>query len=300
MNFNDQSTTNLSALNLRIKEIVNKILKNYSNNTKKHAYTTITQNYGYSNTEIPVKKIMKAIFLAMESNPGGRFVISSNRQNWISNKLCDYMKPQLSTTSRVVDFGGGDGHVLANFGQYFGISPENLICVEQSANDWSESYSHPNESAITYLEWNNIHANIPDNSIDLAIIMVSLHHMSDETIKSVIKNVKRILKPTGTVLIKEHDIRSNLDMVIVEWEHHLWHLCETSATSTTISADLDDYLGRTYIANFKSRAYFNKLLSTSGFFHIVSKTATFDAETEQSYNPTNLYWQVWHLDSAYI
>ncbi len=107
------------------------------------------------------------------------------------------------------------------------ISYNNLYCVENKSS-WLEPYQFSNK--INFVFWNNTCINIESNSIDVVIIMVMLHHINDETIAKVIENVKRLLKPNGILIIKEHHCNSLETKHLINWEHHLYTLTRQNLT----------------------------------------------------------------------
>ena len=120
--------------------------------------------------------------------------------------------------------------------------------------------------------------------------MVSLHHMIDITINNILINIKRILKKNGLIIIKEHNCCNNEDKLIIDWEHHLYHLL--------LSNDVDEintkkYLNK-FINNYKSMKDFNSLFSNYGFTNINNLDRKFNKYTiNDTFNPTNLYWALY-------
>jgi SAM-dependent methyltransferase len=138
---------------------------------------------------------------------------------------------------------------------------------------------------------------IPEQSVDLVILMVTLHHMPPPILEAVMKRAHACLQPGGFVLIKEHDISDEVVQTAVHWEHHLYHISECIASGIEVtSANISDYLQNKYIANYKSKAEMNRLLIDQGFQWLEDRTRVFDKEQRghvDYQNATNLYWQKW-------
>ncbi len=60
----------------------------------------------------------------------------------------------------------------------------------------------------------------PDNSFEVVSAILTLHHVPDLT--SFLKEIKRILKPNGLLLIIEHDNHNKFDNLITDLQHTLY------------------------------------------------------------------------------
>lgn len=202
-------------------------------------------------------------------------IISSNKDLYnISNK------------STILDIGGGNGDILNALGNEFNIVSNNLYCLEQLNDGWSESYNKTNN--VTYITWNNQYIDLPDNSIDLIILMVTLHHMTDETISNLLKNIQRILKRDGFVIIKEHNMDDHNDKIIIDWEHHLYHLMSDHKNE---NIDMNRYI-ETFINNYKSKAEYDQLFNSIKLIEIQEYNRQLENKTDDN-NVTKLYWKIY-------
>ena len=225
---------------------------------------------------------------------------SENRQSWISDKLVRYLcdHEMLTASSKIVDIGGGEGHVLANIGQAMGIAKDRLVCIEPDSalNTWSEEYTWPHSDSITYDTWNwqqteSEHVMHSKQQVDIVIMMVSLHHMLPEVATQAIQQAHAMLRPCGVLLVKEHDIDSPERLIAVDWEHHLYHLVETTETD---KEDLEHYLAHRYVANYRSKREWNDLFGSCNFTLMDERTRLFEpCGPVDTKNATNMYWQVW-------
>ena len=121
--------------------------------------------------------------------------------------------------------------------------------------------------------------------------MVSLHHMLDDIIINTIKNIKRILKNDGLVIIKEHDCSSKIINNIINWEHHLYHIMLSENITESL---INEYL-ENLTSNYKSYIEINNIFQSNGFKKIVKLDRDFK-EIKQQFNinnPTNLYWSIY-------
>jgi ubiquinone/menaquinone biosynthesis C-methylase UbiE len=192
----------------------------------------------------------------------------------------------INSNSTILDIGGGNGDILNILGDNFNIVSNNLYCLEQSNDNWSESYSKTNN--VTYITWDNHYLDLPDNSIDLIIIMVTIHHMSDETIYNLLKNIQRILKKDGYVIIKEHNMVNYNVKQLIDWEHHLYHLMSDHKNT---NINIDKYI-ETFINNYKSKEDYDQLFDSIDLTGIQEYNRQLENKNDDN-NVTNLYWKIY-------
>ena len=216
--------------------------------------------------------------------------IYNKNHNWISNKLIElFIKFNYTSNISIVDIGGGEGNILNYLNKSFNVSNNNLYIVEQK-QDWAEKYTFNNN--INYLFWDNINIDIKEDSIDIILIIVSLHHMNDETIENLMLNVNRILKTNGILIIKEHNCMTTEDIKIIDWEHHLYHIL-MSLKYDLNEESIEKYL-RTFTNNYKSMEEYNNIFTKYNFKNILNLNRSFNMYTiDDKLNATNLYWALY-------
>lgn len=221
-----------------------------------------------------------------------------NRQEFISTKIVEYIsnKVIINNNIKFVDIGGGNGNVLhgiSNIMKMRGLQFEktNMICVE-TKNDWVESYAFNNED-VTYKFWDNNVIEIEDNSIDIVMCMVSLHHMTDDIIDNTLNEIKRIIKKGGYLFIKEHDANNKDTIKYIEWEHNLYHIMDCWYENKCVN--VDEYMEKN-IANFKSKDEWLNLIEEKNMKFIERTDRMLSGCYNNNYddkNVTNLYWDVY-------
>lgn len=222
---------------------------------------------------------------------------NENRQEFIIGKLKSYLDTNcpelLHDYCSIVDMGGGNGDVLSGLRNSIpNKNNEDFICIE-SLSDWNETYKFDNTN-ITYNFW---HTNdetstidLPNNSVDIVLCMVSLHHMTDNTISNVLSNIHSALKPNGRVLIKEHN-RTNESINYILWEHLLYHIMDCAYNNKTIDAQ---HYFESVIYNFKSKEQWNNAFKAFGFELEDIKNRFLDGNyILDNKNPTELYWAIY-------
>jgi ubiquinone/menaquinone biosynthesis C-methylase UbiE len=266
--------------------LINKIFRPLSFKDKSLIKQLIEQS---TNIRLTLKQISKLVtneFIKLKC------VQDENRQDFISSKLVNFIKhEQITEITRIVDIGGGNGNVLQQITSILGFTEqkENFICVE-TKTDWIETYDYTNKN-ISYLFWSNNSLQIEDNSVDYILCMVSLHHMTDETIEITLKEINRILKPGGMLLVKEHDANEN-SKKFIELEHYLYHIMDSAYQYKII--DPVSYLENS-IDNFKSIQEWRRLIETFGGLHNKITTNRFlnGPFINDNKNASNLYWEVY-------
>lgn len=269
--------------------LVNKIFKTL---TKKHKLEIVELIKKYTNTNNwnnlhDLMKCIHSFILSVSYN----HTHTNNRQQYISNKIVTYLKKYyfMNKSTCILDIGGGNGNVLScikNTVSY--LKKENLICIE-TQTDWVESYEFSNEN-ISYLFWNNINIELPEDHANVILLMVAMHHMKDNTINNCLQNLYKLLKPNGVLLIKEHDI-SDSNYMCVELEHHLYHINDILKCNKELDVDL--YL-KNSINNFKSKEEWKKIICSYNFRHVCSLNRFLDnSMQDDGKNVTNLYWDVY-------
>lgn len=214
--------------------------------------------------------------------------IDTDKHKYIAFELVKIIKElKFNNKIKIADIGGGEGYIIEEIGKLMNINKENLYCIEQK--EWHELYTFNNN--IKYIFWNNENIDIPNNTIDIIIIMVTLHHMHDNIIENVFINIKKILKPNGIIIIKEHDYNYKIK-TIIDWEHHLYHII-ASPNNNINKNDLEKYFNY-YVNNYKSKLEFDTLFKKYNFIDIIELDTHFNKSNNKFYlNPTNLYWKIY-------
>lgn len=288
--FNQKNKINIAD---RIQILIQKICKNFNPvfyKIKKQIFKHYLNQQTLSTTmnninDIIIKSNIYKLVELSSTNPN---------HNWVSVNLINIIKNNIiqknMSNIKIVDIGGGEGYVLSNIGQALNINKQNLLCIE-SSNEWYEEYNLINNSMINYVIWDNVNLPIVSNSVDVFILMVSMHHMSDEIINNLLKNIKNIIKPSGIIIIKEHDCVSIDDKFIIDWEHHLYHLMMTNDLN---KKKINKYT-KNFVSNYKSKIRFDELFLANNFGSVVELNRFFkyDNTNTDIKNVSKLYWKIY-------
>lgn len=124
-----------------------------------------------------------------------------------------------SDNIKYLDIGCGNGHKTQLFGKLLEISNDNIYGTD--IKQWG-----PYEQTNIKYNFNfkfikeNGDLDYKDNTFDLITCFLMLHHV--EKLEDLIKEIKRILKPNGILLIIEHDCHDDYDLMILNILHTLY------------------------------------------------------------------------------
>ena len=139
----------------------------------------------------------------------------------------------------IVDFGAGDGslgrEILAQ------APGARVISVDIENNLKSHDTQFVKRSLNAPLD-------IASGSVDIVCARYVLHHVAD--LEFAVRDIYRILRPGGKLLILEHNAYSDIIVHLCELEHYLYSVLESGAAAPNY---------------FKSRVEFDKILIASRF-----------------------------------
>lgn len=282
--------------------LIHKILKVASNKDKKRILEWIQNSniHTLKSTLINISSLLVSKYATQIKKDSARQdYISQNILTHIIIPYCNKLDPKRDNIDglTIMDIGGGNGNVLHALNKSLKLPASQCICLETDV-DWLEPYERPHTN-ITYQFWDHNHIPIEaDHSVDIALCMVSLHHMTDDTISRVITEVKRLLKPGGLLLIKEHDASSN--MFFMHWEHYLYHILECAHKGKII--DPDTYMKQS-IHNFKPKSAWKWLIETETSYNLewqasIDRLLTGPYKMDEK-NVTRLYWDIYVRDGIF-
>lgn len=95
----------------------------------------------------------------------------------------------------VLDFGSGTGTLCSMFSpnQYFGIDPDHRRIEYARKKYPNHSFHVLNGMSIPYA----------DQSMDYIVIVAVLHHISTKDLSTYVKELRRVLKPSGSIYVIE-------------------------------------------------------------------------------------------------
>ena len=218
--------------------------------------------------------------------------VDEDRQEFITGKIQDYLQVEPGARTRFLDIGGGNGNILSGLQTRLGGLADDYICVENNS-DWQENYQYSNTN-IQYKFWDNRElTGVVDGSVDIVFCMVSLHHMTDDTITRALGEIKRVLRVGGRLMIKEHNATPD-NLRYIYWEHHLYHVLDVAMGDSPVP-DWKDYCELS-VNNFKPADMWQELFVGAGFNHVARFNRFLDGPfVADMRNPSELYWDEYRV-----
>ena len=137
-----------------------------------------------------------------------------------------------------LDIGCGNCKVTEKLGKLFGLNSENIYGADFSEFD-EQKYTKEKNINFTLLEKNYTKLPYDTNSMSLISLINVIHHVSNLNV--LFKELKRILKPNGILMIIEPDVLDYIDYMFIDIEHLLYHFVYNKNRSDNLKIkDLKD------------------------------------------------------------
>ncbi len=194
-----------------------------------------------------------------------------------NRKLYKYVK---RSTKKYLDVGAGDCSITKEIGAALGIGKKNIYGLELKENDDHYIGKHDYSSNVEdlgciYKTYDGLHMPFDDNTFDYVSLLMVLHHVgNDDTLDKFVKEVKRIMKPDGVLIVREHNCDSEEMKAIIDIEHITYEVINQKKEINN------------YHAWYKSAKEWNEFMGERGFkvydFPIIK-------------NPNNSYYVIYKL-----
>lgn len=151
-------------------------------------------------------------------------------------------------TSTIADRIGGTIYALLD-------KPQMSDFLQAQSLSFAKKFKGYHE-AIPLNDYEVISTQIPDNSIDLIICTIGLHHCPPQKLDAFIASIKRVLRPGGIFLLREHNAHTP-DLVSLAYAAH--SIYNVIIPQETLEAEMQE------VRNFQSLADWKQLLEFHGF-----------------------------------
>ena len=183
------------------KQITNKLSESSTTNNISSDMITIIQR---KDTDIGIIISLKRKYQAVEIIDAARKALKDKSKKTRStgretSRLRD-IKPILSKNDNIdvyVDIGASEGDITKVIKNY--LNPKEVYAFDIEVEE-------KKDEGIVYLKNEPDSLDRPTNSCDLVTSFMTLHHMTHLT--SMLREIKRILKPGGKFIIRDHDTTS--------------------------------------------------------------------------------------------
>jgi len=199
------------------------------------------------------KKILENFYNKKKNQP-----IWSTNKNANANYYGWFLKFCTAKNPVYVDIGCGSGNDTVLISKEIGASKTLCVDVEDSRIGESKNLDLMLIKKEQLLQLNN-------SSVDVVTLFHTIHHMEDAS--SRLKDINRILKKDGILIIKDHDTQTELDAENVTFEHFVYSIGEGEATVDDENSYKDImpmyYFSESNISKFLENCGFEKLYSVT-------------------------------------
>jgi len=178
-----------------------------------------------------------------------------------------------------LDIGCGDCIKTYYIGKLLGLESKQVYGAD--IGEWySYNNNTRNRNSINFIKIvPNIALTIKDNEFSLVSAYMMLHHV--ENLELMIKELYRIIKNNGYLIIIEHDANSNIDKMLCDIEHSLFAFMYENAK--------EDFLN-TYYAKYYDKDEWNILFLKNKFKFIASN---FIFDSTINITPTRTFYSIY-------
>lgn len=174
-------------------------------------------------------------------------------------RVRDLSSFNIKNVKKYVDIGCGNGVITEAIGRNV-LKLEKSDIIGTDISFWA-GHNHASEvsEGITFIEMKDpSKLDIESNSIDLVTTFMALHHMSDEIQTNIINEIRRILKPGGLLLIREHDCPNKLISSMINIEHALYEVVLEKLSDAKTFQD-------TFVGQYRPIRSWTTMFSDMGF-----------------------------------
>lgn len=115
-----------------------------------------------------------------------------------------------------LDVGCNDGKKTELTGKYLGLNKKDIYCLNLNQDETFVKKHISNNITFNYYNGKEVFP-YQDNFFSLVTIDQVLHHAED--VELILKEVFRVLKKDGLLLVRDHDARTDFDKLLCDIEH---------------------------------------------------------------------------------
>lgn len=150
----------------------------------------------------------------------------------------------IKETFKYLDVGCNDGSLTNSISEYFKFDKNNVYGTD--IKEWNGIENDCHVKNMFYINEENPLLPYPDNHFDLITCFQTLHH--NKNVDVMVHELKRVLKKGGILILREHDLNSNISKEFIDFEHLIYMCIEME------KVEVDNYIG-----NYKSKNDWRRL-----------------------------------------
>lgn len=185
----------------------------------------------------------------------------------------------INSSFKYLDFGGGNGELTSSIARYLKLNKEQVFVSDvQSWFGTQNVLEYQKNVTLRYITTSFLP--FEDESLDLVSAFQVFHHIKN--MDTTLKEINRILKVNGILLIREHDCDNNGTRTLIDLDHTIREVCIKDDINIDILHDYDDkYYGMDELSNLiqkynftsSSLKYSNPRGPTRYYYKIFKKTS---------------------------
>lgn len=126
----------------------------------------------------------------------------------------------INPNQKYLDIGCGTGKKTKLLAQFLNISKDNTYGSDIPS--WGPYQSDKSELPFHFSYIENNKLNYLDNTFDFISCILTLHHIPNNKLNPFIKEIRRILKPSGSFILIEHNALTDYDKTLISIQHLLY------------------------------------------------------------------------------
>lgn len=251
--------------------LINKIVlqngRHISSEHYEHAKKEVYNILSNDSNDLEIFKSLNSISKSIPTDPN----FNRGKQRVHDLDSIGFFK-HIKSVNTVLDFGGQNGIIGKEIGDM--LNAQNVIVTDIS-NWFGNTFTKVPNVKQVFLNTYTL-SDILTGSVDLVICFQVLHHIKRFDIT--LKELYRVIKPGGYLLIREHDCNSEETRILIDIEHSLFECA--------IQDRGYEYL-KNYYANYFTQNGLNMLIEKAGF---IKDSISTDPNTGKD---TRYYYQLY-------
>ena len=161
----------------------------------------------------------------------------------------------INSSFRYLDFGGGNGELTSSIARYLKLNKEQVFVSDvQSWFGTQNVLEYQKNVTLRYITTSFLP--FEDESLDLVSAFQVFHHIKN--MDATLREINRILKVNGILLIREHDCDNNGTRTLIDLDHTIREVCIKDDINLDILHDYDDkYYGMDELSNLIQKYNFS-------------------------------------------